>query len=59
MAKISVQQMAAVASEIPSAAYTPGIPMKRGRISASGMSNITLRNRATVSYTHLTLPTEA
>ena len=38
--------MAAVASDIDSAAYTPVTPMNRGSISAKGISSITLRSRA-------------
>ena len=38
--------MAAVASEIASAAYTPVTPIKFGKINASGINRIALRNRA-------------
>ena len=42
----SVQQMAAVASEMPSAANTPMTPSPCGSTNASGMSRKTLRNSA-------------
>lgn len=38
--------MAAVASDIASAAYTPVTPIKFGKINASGINRIALRNRA-------------
>ena len=38
--------MAAVASDIASAAYTPVTPIKCGNINASGINKITLRNKA-------------
>ena len=42
----SVQQMAAVASDMASAAYTPATPIKCGSINANGISRITLRSNA-------------
>ena len=45
-AKIRVQQMAAVASEMDSAANTPLTPQKLGRISANGTKRITFRSSA-------------
>ncbi len=41
-----VQQIAAVASDIASAAYTPVTPIKCGNINASGINSIALRNKA-------------
>ena len=42
----NVQQIAAAASEIASAANTPLTPIKLGRSKASGIKRITLRNKA-------------
>lgn len=41
-----VQQIAAVASDIASAAYTPATPIKCGNINANGINRIALRNKA-------------
>ena len=41
-----VQQIAAVASDIASAAYTPATPIKCGNINANGISRIALRSKA-------------
>ena len=41
-----VQQIAAVASDIASAAYTPATPIRCGNINANGISRITLRSKA-------------
>lgn len=42
----NVQHIAAVASDIASAAYTPVTPIKCGNINASGINSIALRNKA-------------
>ena len=41
-----VQQIAAVVSDIASAAYTPATPIKCGNINANGINRIALRNKA-------------